>query len=70
MSDTFLPGEQSDDCDIICPHCGWRFQAEPCDGDADEDVKERDCEECGKLFNSWAVVSITYQTAPLRKTSK
>lgn len=62
MSDDFEPGEQSDDCDIICPHCGWSYQAEPCDGDASEDPSEQECEECGKQFILYASISITYHT--------
>ncbi len=62
MSDDFEPGEQSSDCDIICPHCGWSYQAEPCDGDASEDPSEHECDECGKLFVLYASISITYHT--------
>jgi sarcosine oxidase delta subunit len=60
MSDT--PAEQSDDCDIICPHCGYRTKAEPCDGDAKENPSLRECDVCGKPFVLYASISITYRT--------
>lgn len=62
MSETFRPGEQMDDCNIICPHCGYSYQADPCDGDASEDPKEDECGECGKEFIRYASISITYHT--------
>ena len=62
MSSDFEPGDQMDDCDIICPHCGWNRQAEPCDGDASEDPSEHECDECGKPFILYASISITYHT--------
>lgn len=62
MSNDFEPGEQSDPNDIICPHCGYSFQADSCDGDADETPMDRECEECGKEFVSWGEISVTYRT--------
>lgn len=62
MSDNFELGTQSSDCDIICPHCGNRSQADPCDGDSNEDPSERECDECGKSFILCASISITYNT--------
>ena len=62
MSNYFEPGDQMDDCDIICPHCGNRTQADSCDGDASEDPSERECDECGKLFILYASWSVTYHT--------
>lgn len=58
----FEPGEQSDDCDVICPHCGHRRQAESRDGDANSDEIAEDCDKCGKEFIRWAVMDITYHT--------
>lgn len=63
MSNNFEPGDQMDDTDIICPHCGHRRQAEPCEGDADESPKDDECYECGKEFIRYASISITYHTS-------
>ena len=62
MSADFEAGKQLDDCYIICPHCGYRIRAAPCDGDANEDPTERECDECGKPFIFYASISITYNT--------
>lgn len=62
MNADFVPGDQSDDCDIICPYCGHSWQARPCDGYADETPKDDECEECGKGFVRYAEISITYCT--------
>lgn len=61
-TEKFEPGGQRDDSDIICPYCGYKIQANPCDGDADEDPKDCECGECGKEYVSWAEISITYYT--------
>jgi DNA-directed RNA polymerase subunit RPC12/RpoP len=61
MSD-FTPGDQSDDNNIICPHCGSSTRADSCDGDANENPMERECSECRKVFESWGEISITYHT--------
>jgi len=58
----FEPGEQQDDSCIICPHCGYSYQAEPCDGDVSEDPQEDECGKCGKEFIRYASISITYHT--------
>lgn len=58
----FEPGDQSDDCDVICPHCGYAHQAEPSDGDGEEHPQERQCDECGKAYVMWAEYSVTYHT--------
>lgn len=62
MKIDFEPGDQMDDCDIICPHCGQSYQADPCDGDANEDPSEHMCEWCGKLFILYASFRVTYHT--------
>lgn len=64
MSDTFEEGDQSDDCNIICPYCGHSRKAEPCDGDADECRTEEDCYECKKTFVRYAEISVTFHTEP------
>lgn len=61
-------GDQADDFYIICPHCGWSFQAKPCDGDADETPQYRECDRCGGGFQSWAEISITYHTSAKQKS--
>ena len=58
----FEPGDQMDDCDVICPNCGYRYQADPCDGDGNEAPSDRECDECGKVFVLYASFSITYHT--------
>ncbi len=60
----FEPGDQSDDCNIICPYCGHSRQAEACDGDADEKPTDDECEDCGKTFVRYAEISVTYRTEP------
>ena len=62
MSSDFEPGDQMDDCYIICPHCGHTCQADACDGDANEDPSNRECGGCGKVFVLYASFSITYHT--------
>lgn len=64
----FEPGDQSDDCNIICPYCGHSRQAEPCDGDAEETPKDDECDECGKCFVRYAQISITYCTKQMEET--
>jgi DNA-directed RNA polymerase subunit RPC12/RpoP len=59
----FEPGNQRDDDNIICPHCGYKLRADPCDGDADEGPKDCECGECGKEYISWAEISIDYRTS-------
>jgi len=63
VSEAFEPGCQSDGCNIICPYCGNKTQADSCDGDASEDTSTRECDECGKEFVLYASISVTYHTA-------
>ena len=63
VKSNFEPGDQMDSVDIICPHCGHSRQAEPCDGDGDEDPKEEECYECGKKYLHWAYITIDYCTS-------
>lgn len=58
----FEPGDQMDSCNVICPYCGDEYQADPCDGDGDEEPQERECSECGKSFTLWAEYEVTYHT--------
>ena len=60
MRKDFEPGDQMDNCKIICPHCGYGFQAEAEDNNEDEHTEE--CDKCGKEFVAWADVSVTYHT--------
>ncbi len=62
MSNDFEPGDQMDDCDIICPHCGYRYQADTSSGDANETPSDRECDKCGKPFILYASISITFYT--------
>lgn len=62
MSAPFEPGDQLSKSEIICPHCGYSYQAEPCEGDADETPQEEGCGECGNGFIKWAEITITYRT--------
>ena len=56
----FKSGDQFDDCDVICPHCGHSFQ--PVAGDFDENVTIEECGKCKKEFKVWAEFSVTYYT--------
>lgn len=62
MTANFEPGDQSDDCDIICPHCGYSRQADSCDGDACEDEIMEECFGCRREFMRYASISVTYYT--------
>ena len=62
MSSTFEPGEQWDKDRIVCPYCGRSRKAEPCDGDANQEPMDDECEECGREFIRSAYVEITYRT--------
>jgi predicted RNA-binding Zn-ribbon protein involved in translation (DUF1610 family) len=50
MKENFEPGDQLDDYDIICPHCGHARTAEVSDGDGSEAPVEETCGKCGKEF--------------------
>ena len=62
MSAPFEPGDQWNKGHIVCPHCGYSYQADPCDGDADETPQEEECGQCGKEFIKSAYIEITYKT--------
>jgi len=62
----FEPCDQMDDCNIICPHCGYSVQAEP--EDSDEHQRTEECSECGKEFVVWAEMSVTYHTRAKQET--
>jgi hypothetical protein len=65
MTNDFEPGYQYDDYDIICPHCGFERAADF--EDNNEDPSEHECEECGKKYLQWAVISISYCTMQKKK---
>lgn len=56
----FAPGPQSNDTNVICPHCGHAYEAQA--EDWDESSREIECEECGATFTVRAEISITYHT--------
>lgn len=64
----FEPGDQYDDEYIICPHCGYKRRADFEDNNQIPD--EFDCEECGKNYYRWAVISISYCTKQKKNRSK
>lgn len=59
----FEPGDQADNQDAICPHCGHKHG--DCWEWVEEMPKEAECEGCGKRFVVWAQYDITYRTEPL-----
>ena len=60
FKEDFEPGDQYDDNNIVCPHCGFKRLADF--EDNIEDPSESECEECGKEFVQWAQISISYIT--------
>ena len=59
------PESQIDDCNIICPYCRHEYQPES--SDYSEDVRDEECEECGKIFSVWQGFSVTHHTAPKKE---
>ena len=64
----FEAGPQRDGSNIICPHCGYEYQADAEDNDESERVEE--CYDCGKEFAVWAEISIDYCTREVRRASR
>ncbi len=56
----FVPGDQVDDNEVICPHCGGSWQPEA--GDFDEHEEECECYKCGRVFMARAEFSVSYHT--------
>jgi DNA-directed RNA polymerase subunit RPC12/RpoP len=61
--ETGQPEDTVDGEYVICPYCGAKY------GDCWEWVKQeprtKDCDECGKEFEYWAVVSVDYHAQAL-----
>lgn len=47
---------------VICPYCKWSYQPE-CEDDS-EDLREEECEVCGKKFFLYDSISVTHITKP------
>lgn len=59
----FVPGEQSDSCDAICPYCGAKYQVES--EDYKEFDREDECYECGKTYIICQSFEVTTHTRPI-----
>jgi len=57
------PEPQSDDCNVICPHCLASYQAES--GDFNETETEQECSECGEKYIMYSSFSVTHHTRAL-----
>lgn len=55
--------------EIVCPWCGFGYSDwwEIGDGRGDGCIINFDCEECGKPFEMWRNVSVTYTTRKLEE---
>ena len=54
--------EKMDDCNRICPYCGYSYQVES--EDYSEDTREEECSECSKKFYSRENFSVTHYAIP------
>lgn len=54
------PEDASDDCDIVCPWCGYAYQAECTD--YGEYEKELECMHCEREFTLYEFHTVTYHT--------
>lgn len=55
-----MQDDQSDDCNVICPHCLHSYQAEA--EDFDETEREEECQKCGGRYIVWQSFSVTNHT--------
>ena len=55
-------GDESDDNDVICPYCQYKYQPEG--EDYDEEQRQEGCDECGKSFWLAQESSVTHHTTP------
>lgn len=58
-----LPEEQFDDCYVICPYCGNKYQAES--EDFSETERDEECYNCGKTYLMHSEFSVTHYTRPM-----
>lgn len=54
------PEGASDDCDVICPWCGYAYQAESSDYGKHE--YDENCHHCEREYSVYEEYSITYHT--------
>jgi len=54
--------ETSDDCNRVCPYCGFKYQVEG--EDISEDVREETCDKCGRRYYAWDRISVTHHAMP------
>lgn len=52
--------EEWDDCDVICPYCGNRYQAEA--EDYSENEREETCFECKRVYILHEECRVTHYT--------
>lgn len=58
-----VPTRQADDCNVICPYCGYAYQAEAQDFQ-DRERKEL-CGQCERTYLLYDDVTVTHYTRPL-----
>jgi hypothetical protein len=68
MSTKPKPEGQSDSCDVICPYCDARYQAEA--EDFNEKQRDEECQECGKTYILWQEFDVTHRTEPKQEGAK
>lgn len=59
MSNEF--NSESDDCNVICPYCGYSYQPEA--AEYSETVREEDCDKCKKTYVVHQAFEVTHHTA-------
>lgn len=59
---------QMDDCNVICPHCEYSYQAEA--EDYDEYEREEACSKCGGRYMLHDEITVTHHTRPLPANNK
>ena len=52
----------SDDGEVICPYCQFKYQPEA--EDYSEDTREQECSECGKKYHLSQTFSVDHNTKP------
>lgn len=63
MSESKSTETPSDPCDVICPHCGNRYQAEA--EDYSEREREETCFKCERPYLVYQEFEVTHHTRPL-----
>ena len=58
MSEAF--NSEMDECNVICPYCGYAYQAEA--EDYDETEREEECYKCKKEYIVYQSFEVTHHT--------